>query len=153
MRHQCIIYSVETGEPFSCTTLSHQEISLLSDTYEQEGKAVLVLDQGMSFPTCSTFYIEQEAIVEVAPSVGVFNYSTKEWNSADGLTAYLDALNIEPAELIRIQRANAYPPMGDQLDAIFKLAKYLQDRGEDLPEEVNDWIQLCQHVKNTYAAI
>ena len=52
----------------------------------------------------------------------------------------------------REARKSEYPATGDQLDAVFKLAQYLQDIGHALPPEVQDWIDDCQQVKNKYPA-
>lgn len=43
-----------------------------------------------------------------------------------------------------------YPATGEQLDAIFKLAKALQATGVQLPEETIAWIEVCQSVKDKY---
>ena len=50
----------------------------------------------------------------------------------------------------RLLRHNAYPSLGDQLDAIFKLAKHLSDSGVELPEDVLSWINDCQSTKEAY---
>ena len=47
-------------------------------------------------------------------------------------------------------RAKAYPKVTDQLDAVFKLAVALRAQGIILPPETADWIDQCQHVKDTY---
>lgn len=47
-------------------------------------------------------------------------------------------------------RQPAYPATGEQLDAIFKLAKALQAVGVQLPEETIAWIEVCQSVKDKY---
>ncbi len=49
-------------------------------------------------------------------------------------------------------RAAAYPPITDQIDAIFKLAKALREQGINLPPDVTDWIDKCQTVKDKYQA-
>lgn len=47
-------------------------------------------------------------------------------------------------------RARAYPPVRDQLDAIYKLAQAMRDAGTPLPPEVEQWIDACQAVKQKY---
>lgn len=47
-------------------------------------------------------------------------------------------------------RAQAYPPIGDQLDAVMKLAESLAQSGFALPTEVVGWIEKCQEVKAKY---
>lgn len=47
-------------------------------------------------------------------------------------------------------RQKAYPLVGDQLDALLKLAIALRDNGFKLPEETEEWINKCSEVKNTY---
>ncbi|MFW8567357.1 hypothetical protein [Orrella sp. 11846] len=47
-------------------------------------------------------------------------------------------------------RQQAYPKIGDQLDAIFKLAKHMKDSGEELPTEVTEWLDRCQAVKDKF---
>jgi len=49
----------------------------------------------------------------------------------------------DPAPL----RAKAYPPVGEQLDAVMKLADHLIKNGVDLPTEVRDWVAKCKAVK------
>lgn len=52
----------------------------------------------------------------------------------------------------REARKDAYPDIGDQLDAVFKLAQYLQDVGHALPPDVRHWITQCAQVKDEYPA-
>jgi hypothetical protein len=47
-------------------------------------------------------------------------------------------------------KRNAYPPVGDQLDAIFKMAVALQKQGVELPTETKDWLTSCQAVKDAH---
>jgi len=47
-------------------------------------------------------------------------------------------------------RRREYPAVGEQLDAILKLAQALQKQGIDLPEETCVWIAQCQAVKDRY---
>ncbi|VEI25184.1 Uncharacterised protein [Bordetella bronchiseptica] len=51
-----------------------------------------------------------------------------------------------PAE----RRARAYPPIGDQLDAVMKLAAALQAAGMQLPDDVTRWVEQCQAIKRKY---
>lgn len=55
--------------------------------------------------------------------------------------------HVEPYEPLR---AKEYPPINDQLDAIFKIAKELKNQGIYLPEEALNWIDQCQSVKDKY---
>jgi hypothetical protein len=48
------------------------------------------------------------------------------------------------ADLIR---AGQYPRIGDQLDAIMKLAAHLRSQGIELPAEVDSWVDACLEVK------
>lgn len=52
----------------------------------------------------------------------------------------------DPAAL----RKRAYPPVGDQLDAVMKLAKALSEQGITLPAEVTAWVDQCQAVKEKF---
>lgn len=47
-------------------------------------------------------------------------------------------------------RAAAYPPVGDQLDAVVKLANALHEQGISLPPEVMEWVEACMTVKRRY---
>jgi hypothetical protein len=47
-------------------------------------------------------------------------------------------------------RAAAYPPIGDQLDAIMKLADQLMRDRVAVPEEVRVWVEQCKAVKAKY---
>lgn len=44
-------------------------------------------------------------------------------------------------------RAKAYQSIGDQLDAVAKLAAALRDQGIVLPDDVVKWVDHCQAVK------
>ena len=44
-------------------------------------------------------------------------------------------------------RAAAYPPVGEQLDAIMKMAQALKAQGISLPAEAYTWIDQCEQVK------
>jgi len=50
-------------------------------------------------------------------------------------------------------RAQAYPSVGEQLDAVVKMAQALQRQGIELPEETQAWIAQCQAIKQRYAKI
>lgn len=47
-------------------------------------------------------------------------------------------------------RMTQYPPVGEQLDAIFKMAKALSEQGIFLPEATSTWITSVQNVKDAY---
>jgi len=48
-------------------------------------------------------------------------------------------------------RRHAYPPIGEQLDAVLKMAQALQAQGIELPDETQAWVAQCQAVKQRYA--
>ena len=49
----------------------------------------------------------------------------------------------------RQSRQDAYPSIGDQLDAVMKgLEAY--SKGEPLPPETLNWIDTCKVIKSTY---
>jgi hypothetical protein len=50
----------------------------------------------------------------------------------------------------RIKRAESYPPVGNQLDAIMKMAMVLKEQNIPLPQETIDWIDSCLAVKDQY---
>jgi len=47
-------------------------------------------------------------------------------------------------------RRNAYPDVGEQLDALYKLAAALRAQGISLPDEVQQWIESCAEVKQRF---
>jgi len=47
-------------------------------------------------------------------------------------------------------RSAEYPKQGDQLDAVFKLAKALREAGIELPADTLAWIERCEAVKAKY---
>lgn len=49
----------------------------------------------------------------------------------------------------RLMRQKAYPPIGDQLDAVYKLTEALQGVIE-LPPEVLAWLEDIKAVKASY---
>lgn len=50
------------------------------------------------------------------------------------------------------RRQREYPNIGDQLDAVYKLARYLQEQGQQLPPDVEQWVAQCRVVKEKYPA-
>lgn len=48
------------------------------------------------------------------------------------------------------RRRAEYPEIGEQLDAVYKLASQLRARGEQMPPEVDLWIDAVDEVKKTY---
>lgn len=48
------------------------------------------------------------------------------------------------------KRMSEYPIMGDQLDAIFKGFKFMQDSGALLPNETADWLNEIDSIKTKY---
>lgn len=47
-------------------------------------------------------------------------------------------------------RKKAYPEVGEQLDAIMKMAAALREQGIELPAEVHKWIDSCLEVKQRF---
>lgn len=47
-------------------------------------------------------------------------------------------------------RAAEYPSIGDQLDALFKLAEAMRTQGMQMPPNVSAWIDQCRAVKDKY---
>lgn len=54
-----------------------------------------------------------------------------------------------PHEDYAERRKDAYPPIGDQLDAVRQLAEALQDVVQ-LPPAVEQWLTLLQNVKQRF---
>lgn len=50
------------------------------------------------------------------------------------------------------RRQREYPDIGDQLDAVYKLARHLQEQGQQLPPDVDKWVAQCRAVKEKYPA-
>lgn len=50
----------------------------------------------------------------------------------------------------KLQRGEAYPDIGEQLDAIFKLATALKDQGMELPEVSEKWMADVKAVKESF---
>lgn len=50
------------------------------------------------------------------------------------------------------RRRQEYPDIGDQLDAVYKLARHMQERGQQLPPDVEQWVAQCRAVKEKYPA-
>lgn len=48
------------------------------------------------------------------------------------------------------RREREYPKIGDQVDAIMKLANHLRQQGADLPTEVCEWVDKCLEVKRRH---
>jgi len=59
-------------------------------------------------------------------------------------------LKIQHSEPYAPLRAAAYPALGDQLDAVLKLAQALHQKGIELPDETRAWIEKCEEVKQRY---
>ena len=82
--------------------------------------------------------LKKEAVVDMPPrppGVATFNYTTKQWD-VDGLAS------------ARKARAEEYPQIGDQLDALWKLIKANADK-IDLAE-VAPLLEAVQAVKDKY---
>lgn len=50
------------------------------------------------------------------------------------------------------RRRSEYPDIGDQLDAVYKLARHMQEQGQQLPPDVGEWVAQCRAVKEKYPA-
>lgn len=59
-------------------------------------------------------------------------------------------LKIQHNEDYRKLRAKAYPSLGEQFDAVYKMAVALRDHGVSLPQETLDWLEAVEQVKKTY---
>lgn len=59
-------------------------------------------------------------------------------------------MKIRHVDDYRKRRKAEYPPVGEQLDAIMKLAAELREQGIRLPEETEQWIDRCMEVKSKY---
>lgn len=59
-------------------------------------------------------------------------------------------MKIRHVDDYRKRRKAEYPPTGEQLDAVMKLAAALAEQGFELPEETQQWIARCQSVKAKY---
>lgn len=59
-------------------------------------------------------------------------------------------MKIRHCEDYRKRRRAEYPPTGEQLDAVMKLAAALAEQGFELPEETRQWVAHCQGVKAKY---
>ncbi|MCX5472701.1 hypothetical protein OSH04_13335 [Alcaligenes sp. A-TC2] len=47
-------------------------------------------------------------------------------------------------------RKDGYMSVCDQLDALYKLAKKMEENGFIMPVDVREWIESCSAVKNKY---
>lgn len=59
-------------------------------------------------------------------------------------------MKIRHVDDYRKRRKAEYPAVGEQLDAIMKLAAAIKEQGVALPEETQQWIARCQEVKAKY---
>jgi len=59
-------------------------------------------------------------------------------------------LKIQHNEDYRTLRRQAYPSLGEQFDAVYKMAAALRDQGVQLPEETLDWLLTIEQIKKTY---
>lgn len=48
------------------------------------------------------------------------------------------------------RRRLEYPGIGDQLDAVYKLVRQMQEQGQLLPPDVEQWVAQCRAVKEKY---
>lgn len=49
----------------------------------------------------------------------------------------------------REARKQLYPPVGEQLDAMYKLGESLREQGLSLPEDVMQWLDKVRSVKDS----
>lgn len=59
-------------------------------------------------------------------------------------------MKIQHNEDYRKLRIKAYPSIGEQLDAVYKMASALRDQQVQLPVETLDWLLAIEQVKKTY---
>lgn len=59
-------------------------------------------------------------------------------------------MKIQHKEDYRQRRKSEYPPVGDQLDAVYKMAIALQEVGIELPADVAAWVNQIQSIKSKY---
>ena len=59
-------------------------------------------------------------------------------------------MKIKHSEPYASLRAQTYPAIGEQLDAIMKMAEALQSQGISLPQETQEWVSNCLAVKERY---
>lgn len=59
-------------------------------------------------------------------------------------------MKIQHDEDYRKLRRAAYPPVGEQLDAVYKLARAMRDSDVALPSEVEAWMAQLARVKETF---
>lgn len=59
-------------------------------------------------------------------------------------------MKIRHEEDYRELRKREYPAVGDQLDAMVKLARAMTDAGIELPADVAQWVAKCEAVKAKY---
>lgn len=59
-------------------------------------------------------------------------------------------MKIRHVDDYRKRRKAEYPAVGEQLDAIMKMAAELREQGIRLPEETEQWIARCMEVKSKY---
>lgn len=50
----------------------------------------------------------------------------------------------------KLQRADAYPDIGEQLDAVMKGFAHLIEQGIPLPEQTQQWVKQCLAVKQNH---
>lgn len=79
------------------------------------------------------------------------------WNEDNKTWDYIEIQQVEEEteeeteELTYAQKRLAeYPFLGDQLDAIFKGFKALEESGQELPEDTLTWLSDVQAVKDRY---
>ena len=59
-------------------------------------------------------------------------------------------MKIQHNEDYKKLRSKAYPPIGEQLDAVLKLALTLKEQGFAIPVETDKWVSECLQVKALY---
>ena len=62
-------------------------------------------------------------------------------------------MKIRHVDDYRKRRKAEYPPIGDQLDAVMKMAAALREQGFQFPPEVEQWVARCQEVKAKYRKV
>lgn len=59
-------------------------------------------------------------------------------------------MKIKHIEDYRERRKSEYPPVGEQLDAVYKMAVALQQIGIELPAAVAKWVNEIDSIKAKY---
>lgn len=59
-------------------------------------------------------------------------------------------MKIKHSRDYRELRRKEYPSIGDQLDVMYKYFSKIQERGEELPIEIVEWLENIEEIKTKY---